>query len=150
MSTNTMHTQPLKAAHESCVQPFPDVVNGCVLLLAKLFLGAENFVRTRIVTALRTCSRHLVAEASDIEGILSPIVRVLDSNDPVARTLTLEAIGHLSRLLGSRDDIQFRLLERLDSGDHFEAQARSLTLARLCFARSPNPFLRLRYLQSKR
>ncbi len=55
----------------------------------------------------------------------------LDSNDPVARSLTLEALGHLSCLLGSRDDVQFRILERLDSTSHLEAMAALFAVERM-------------------
>lgn len=41
----------------------------------------------------------------------------------MARGLTLEVLGHLASLLGARDDVQYRVLERLDSSHHLETAA---------------------------
>lgn len=55
----------------------------------------------------------------------------LDSNDPVARGLTLQALAYLSCLLVSRHDIQFRILERLDATQASEALAALLAVERV-------------------
>ena len=106
---------------------FPDVVHGCLRLLSSLFYTCTNYMRQLIVKTLALVEHFDFQTSSSFEEvqtfIIDSLAQVIESNDPIARGFALQALSCLSSMFHARDDVQFQVLERLESTHSFEAHS---------------------------
>jgi integrator complex subunit 7 len=67
----------------------PIIINTILLKLADLFRSTTNFIRFFIFKVLRECEQQQFAKILNIAEILRRISAVLQSNDPIARAITV-------------------------------------------------------------
>jgi integrator complex subunit 7 len=84
--------------------PFPLVVNAAFLKLADLFRVSHNFVRYCILLSFQQSDVHL-NKIINVEEILRRIATVLQSNDPIARSITLRILGSMASFVSERHNI---------------------------------------------
>eukprot|EP01102_Stenamoeba_stenopodia_P014796 TRINITY_DN4961_c0_g1_i2.p1 TRINITY_DN4961_c0_g1~~TRINITY_DN4961_c0_g1_i2.p1 ORF type:complete len:680 (+),score=113.55 TRINITY_DN4961_c0_g1_i2:115-2154(+) len=125
--------------------PFSNVVNPAILKLSDLFRVSHNFVRYCILLALQQCEMHL-NKIINVEEILRRIASVLQSNDPLARAITLRVLGSMASFVAERQNIHHGIRNCFDSHYRFEVEATLFAIDRLCatsplFAKSILPIL---------
>ncbi|CAG8543699.1 6690_t:CDS:10 [Funneliformis caledonium] len=104
--------------------PNPDIIHGTLLFFAERFKDRLN--------SEKHISRN--SQSSELDQTIRKIFFLLEnqSNDPIARALTLRCLGCMSVLLIERLDIQHGILQRLDSSVEIEASAAIFAADKLC------------------
>ena len=64
-------------------------------------------MRVFLAQAFEQCRRY-IADVAVAQDVVDRILTVMESNDLVARALTLRVLGHLSLLLVNRYDVHHR------------------------------------------
>ncbi|KAA0202962.1 hypothetical protein HAZT_HAZT007888, partial [Hyalella azteca] len=96
-----------------------------MLKLAEVFrqeTAGSNFVRVCVCEVLETSSRHL-DKLINVDEFLRRITTVMHSNDPLARALTLQALGLLCGVVGEAKQVQHLVRDALDASHSLELQA---------------------------
>ncbi|CAB4424502.1 unnamed protein product [Rhizophagus irregularis] len=117
--------------------PIPDIIHGTLLFFAERFKDCDhNVIRRCILKILKDSEKHISqnSQSSELEQTIRKIFFLLEnqSNDPIARALTLRCLGYMSVLLIERLDIQHGILQRLDSSVEIEANAAIFAADKLC------------------
>ncbi|KAL6077897.1 Integrator complex subunit 7, variant 2 [Balamuthia mandrillaris] len=115
--------------------PWPIIVNTAALKLSYLFRTGTNFVRYCICLILRRSESQL-SNILSIEDVLRRIHSVLQSNDPIARALTLRTLSSVPHLVANHLLIQHGIRNCLGSYHELELQATLFAMDRIC-AHSP-------------
>ncbi|KAL6059296.1 Integrator complex subunit 7 [Balamuthia mandrillaris] len=115
--------------------PWPIIVNTAALKLSYLFRTGTNFVRYCICLILRRSESQL-SNILNIEDVLRRIHSVLQSNDPIARALTLRTLSSVPHLVANHLLIQHGIRNCLGSYHELELQATLFAMDRIC-AHSP-------------
>lgn len=105
--------------------PFPILINSAMLKLAEVFrqeTAGSNFVRVCVCEVLEASTRHL-DKLINVDEFLRRITTVMHSNDPLARALTLRALGLLCGVVGEAKQVQHLIRDALDASHALELQA---------------------------
>ncbi|ORX91810.1 hypothetical protein K493DRAFT_48154 [Basidiobolus meristosporus CBS 931.73] len=111
--------------------PFPVIINSGVLKLADFFRNSHNSVRFFIVKVFRK-SEHHHKKILNVVELIRRFLPVLQSNDPVARSLTVRVLGSIHSIASERLDVQHGILECLNSEDRMELEAAIFASDRFC------------------
>ena len=113
----------------------PALANTCAVKLADAFADSGQVLRQLIVARLR----HASVRPSRIlngELVLRRVGEVLAAPDPAARTLALQALGCLARLIQEQAEVVHRVAASLESADDDERAAAAGCLDAACEAGS--------------
>uniref|UniRef100_A0A6A7FUC8 Integrator complex subunit 7 n=2 Tax=Hirondellea gigas TaxID=1518452 RepID=A0A6A7FUC8_9CRUS len=105
--------------------PFPILINSALLKLGEVFrqeTGGSNFVRVCVCEVLEASARHL-DKLINVDEFVKRICTVMHSNDPLARALTLRALGLLCHVVGEAKQVQHLVRDALDASHTLELQA---------------------------
>ncbi|PVU93801.1 hypothetical protein BB561_003037 [Smittium simulii] len=102
--------------------PFPVVANSAFLKLADLFRNGTNNSRMYILKVFEHSEKHLFL-IQNAEELIKRILTVLDSNDPVARSLTLRLLGSAPIVFSSSLEVQYKILHRYQTENLTELKA---------------------------
>ncbi|XP_052770022.1 integrator complex subunit 7-like [Mya arenaria] len=102
--------------------PFPILINSAFLRLSDVFRSGNNFIRWCILRVTAESGKHL-DKILNVEEFMRRIFAVYHSNDPVARAVTLRALGNISLIIAERKNIHHSIVVSLDSHDAVEVQA---------------------------
>jgi len=102
--------------------PYPILINSAALKLADVFRQGPNFVRLCVLRVLKQSQRHL-DKITSIDELVKRVFDVLRQNDPVARALTLRALGALASIIPERKQVHHNVRSALDSHDSCELHA---------------------------
>ncbi|KAM3718923.1 Integrator complex subunit [Dirofilaria immitis] len=100
--------------------PFPFFVNAAVLRLCEAFRDECNELRLCIVRVVGECSTELRLVFSNDE-VARRVLKVSHSNDPLARSLTLQVLAKLASVVAENKQIHHLVVSSIDSE---EAQER--------------------------
>lgn len=106
-------------------------------LLTKLINSSSNLVRLWILKVCQQSENHLDKILSTDEFV-KRIFIVIHSNDPVARAITLRALGAVARVIPEKVQIHHSIRRALDSHDAVEVKA--AIFASSCFAAQSKTF----------
>ena len=114
--------------------PFPILINSGMLKLAELFRQGGNFLK---LCVLRVCqeSEKQLDKVTSVDELVRRVVTVINSNDPVARALTLRVLGAIAAIIPERAAVHHKVRSSLDSQDTVELEA-AMYAARRFAARS--------------
>jgi len=85
--------------------PMPVIINTGFLKIADAYRSGSNDIRLQILRVLKQCTPHFELILNK-EEVLLRFSKVLETNDPVARTITLRVLGVMAGLLRERIDLQ--------------------------------------------
>jgi len=102
--------------------PFPVLINTALLKLAEVFRTGPNFIKLCILRVCDGSQRHL-DKMTSVDELVRRIVTVMNSNDPVARALTLRTFGSLAGILCNKKQVHQKVRTSLDSNDTVELEA---------------------------
>ncbi|EYC23324.1 hypothetical protein Y032_0015g2590 [Ancylostoma ceylanicum] len=102
--------------------PFPMYVNTIVVRLADAFKDGTNSLRMTIARALSECGSHLSLVFSGSE-IFKRVLSVSHSNDPVARTMTLQVLASLAPISPENKQAHHLIVESMSAENAGEFQA---------------------------
>ncbi|EJD76481.1 hypothetical protein LOAG_16605 [Loa loa] len=100
--------------------PFPFFVNAAVLRLCEAFRDECNELRLCIVRVMGECSTELRLVFSNDE-VARRVLKVSHSNDPLARSLTLQILAKLASVVAENKQVHHLIVTSIDSE---EAQER--------------------------
>ena len=104
--------------------PFPILINSGMMKLAELFKQGSNFLKLCVLRVFQRSSLHLdkVLKCSCIESKLTlrvqvtsvdefvrKIITVINSNDPVARALTLRVLGAIAPIIAEKKTVHHKV-----------------------------------------
>lgn len=102
--------------------PFPILINSASLKLAEVFRNGSNFSRLLILKVFQQSEKHL-DKIINVDEFVRRLFNVTYSNDPIARGITLRALGIISCIVPERKNIQHTIRNSLDSLDEVEVMA---------------------------
>ncbi|XP_023336904.1 integrator complex subunit 7 [Eurytemora carolleeae] len=102
--------------------PFPVLINTALLKLAEVFRQGSNFLKLCVLRVCQQSERHL-DKVTSVDELVRRIITVMNSNDPVARALTLRTLGALAGILFDRKQVHHKVRSSLDSQDSVEVEA---------------------------
>ncbi|KAL3994867.1 hypothetical protein ACH3XW_23480 [Acanthocheilonema viteae] len=105
--------------------PFPFFVNAAVLRLCEAFRDECNELRLCIVRVMGECSTELRLVFSNDE-VARRVLKVSHSNDPLARSLTLQILAKLASVVAENKQVHHLVVTSIDSE---EAQERLAAIA---------------------
>jgi hypothetical protein len=91
-------------------------VDYCYLLVAELFRNGSNVNRHLLLHVFNVCERFLAFVVSADE-VVNRVVSVVASNDPIAQSLSLDALACLRLLIAPRADVRHRMLACVAASD---------------------------------
>lgn len=114
--------------------PFPILINSGMLKLAELFRQGPNFLKMCVLRVCQESERQL-DKVTSVDELVRRVVTVINSNDPVARALTLRVLGAIAPIIPERAAVHHKVRSSLDSQDTVELEA-AMYAARRFAARS--------------
>ncbi|KAI1292120.1 Integrator complex subunit 7 [Halotydeus destructor] len=102
--------------------PFPILINAASLKLADVFRNGSNFSRLLVLKTLQHCEKHL-DKILNVDEFVRRLFGVTHSNDPVARSITLRALGAIADIVSERKSMHHTLRNSLDAKDDIEVLA---------------------------
>jgi len=102
--------------------PFPILINSGMLKLAELFRQGSNFLKMCVLRVCQQSSIHL-DKVTSVDELVRRIITVINSNDPVARALTLRVLGAIAAIIPERKAVHHKVRCSLDSQDQVELYA---------------------------
>lgn len=84
--------------------PFPILINSSLLKLAEVFRVGTNFLRVWVLRVCQQSDKHL-DKILNIDEFLRRIYSVMNSNDPVAKALTLRTLGSVARIIPEKKQV---------------------------------------------
>ncbi|KAF7488945.1 Integrator complex subunit 7 [Sarcoptes scabiei] len=102
--------------------PFPILINAASLKLSEVFNSENNFLRILILHVFEESEKHL-DKILNIDQFVMNFFGVSYSNDPFARSITLQLLGSISRIVADDEKIHHLLEKSLDSNDELEVYA---------------------------
>ena len=88
--------------------PFPILINAASLKLSELFQEGSNFLRILILQVFKESEKHL-DKILNIDEFVRHLFAVSYSNDPLARSITLQTLGHIARIVWNNKNIHHKL-----------------------------------------
>ncbi|KAG0318315.1 Integrator complex subunit 7 [Linnemannia gamsii] len=111
--------------------PNPTIINSGFLKLADYFQSSTNTQRHAILQVFIRAERHM-KKIMNVEEVVKRISPQLQSNDPLARALTLRAFGTMAVIVSDRVDVYHRVIHSLDSLEAMEVSAAIFAADRIC------------------
>ncbi|KAF9585576.1 Integrator complex subunit 7 [Lunasporangiospora selenospora] len=111
--------------------PFPVIINAAVLKLADYFRNSNNIQRHAILQVFKSSQHHL-DKVLNVEETTKRISPMMQSNDPLARAITLRLLGCMSTIIYDRIDVYHNIIHSLDSSEAMEASAAVYAADRIC------------------
>uniref|UniRef100_A0A0K8SVT4 Integrator complex subunit 7 N-terminal domain-containing protein n=1 Tax=Lygus hesperus TaxID=30085 RepID=A0A0K8SVT4_LYGHE len=102
--------------------PFPILINSSFLKLADVFRVGNNFLRLWVLRVCQQSEKHL-DKILNVDEFVRRIFSVIHSNDPVARSLTLQTLGSIAGVIPERQQVHHSIRRSLDSHDSVEVEA---------------------------
>ena len=102
--------------------PFPILINSGMMKLAELFKQGSNFLKMCVLRVFQQSNLHL-DKVTSVDEFLRRIITVINSNDPVARALTLRVLGAIAEIIAERKSVHHKVRCSLDSQDEVELLA---------------------------
>lgn len=102
--------------------PFPIVINSNFLKLAEFFRVGSNLFRLWVLRVCQQSEKHL-EKITNVDEFVKRIFMVIHSNDPVARSLTLRALGSVASIIPEKQQVHHAIRRALDSHDTVEVEA---------------------------
>ena len=102
--------------------PFPILINSGMMKLADLFKQGSNFLKMCVLRVFQQSSLHL-DKVRSVDEFVRRIMTVINSNDPVARALTLRVLGAIAPIISERKTVHHKVRCSLDSQDQVELYA---------------------------
>jgi len=102
--------------------PFPILINSGMLKLAELFRQGSNFLKLCVLRVCQQSSLHL-DKVTSVDELVRRVITVINSNDPVARALTLRVLGSIAAIIPERKAVHHKVRCSLDSQDQVELYA---------------------------
>eukprot|EP00092_Neocalanus_flemingeri_P013580 GFUD01014645.1.p1 GENE.GFUD01014645.1~~GFUD01014645.1.p1 ORF type:complete len:959 (-),score=367.80 GFUD01014645.1:93-2969(-) len=102
--------------------PFPILINSGMLKLAELFRQGSNFLKMCVLRVCQQSSLHL-DKVTSVDELVRRVITVINSNDPVARALTLRVLGSIAAIIPERKAVHHKVRCSLDSQDQVELYA---------------------------
>ncbi|KAH9421843.1 Integrator complex subunit 7 [Dermatophagoides pteronyssinus] len=102
--------------------PFPILINAASLKLSELFQEGSNFLRILILQVFKESEKHL-DKILNIDEFVRHLFAVSYSNDPLARSITLQTLGHIARIVWNNKNIHHFIRNSLESNDEQEVHA---------------------------
>eukprot|EP00090_Calanus_glacialis_P010805 TRINITY_DN19273_c0_g1_i1.p1 TRINITY_DN19273_c0_g1~~TRINITY_DN19273_c0_g1_i1.p1 ORF type:complete len:960 (-),score=369.63 TRINITY_DN19273_c0_g1_i1:206-3085(-) len=102
--------------------PFPILINSGMLKLAELFRQGSNFLKMCVLRVCQQSSLHL-DKVTSVDELVRRVITVINSNDPVARALTLRVLGSIAAIIPERKAVHHKVRTSLDSQDQVELYA---------------------------
>ena len=88
--------------------PFPILINSGMMKLAELFKQGSNFLKMCVLRVFQQSSLHL-DKVTSVDEFLRRIITVNNSNDPVARALTLRVLGAIAQIIAERKNVHHKV-----------------------------------------
>ena len=88
--------------------PFPILINSGMMKLADLFKQGSNFLKMCVLRVFQQSSLHL-DKVTSVDEFLRRIITVNNSNDPVARALTLRVLGAIAQIISERKNVHHKV-----------------------------------------
>ncbi|KAF9092984.1 hypothetical protein BGX23_003764 [Mortierella sp. AD031] len=101
--------------------PSPLIISAGFLKLADYF-RSNNTQRHAILQVFTKSQRHLT-KIMNVEEAIKRISPMLQSNDPLARALTLRVLGGMAVIVSDRVDVYHKVIHSLDSLEAMEVSA---------------------------
>ncbi|KJE97273.1 hypothetical protein CAOG_07709 [Capsaspora owczarzaki ATCC 30864] len=111
--------------------PLPVIVNSALLKLADEFRSKNNLIRGHVAGVLSQCSAQL-NRVINVDELVMRIFIVSHSNDSVARSLALTALGALALIAKDKKTVHNAVLNALSATDEIEVDAAIGAAARFC------------------
>ncbi|KAI8141320.1 hypothetical protein BJV82DRAFT_620118, partial [Fennellomyces sp. T-0311] len=112
--------------------PYPVIINAAILKLADWFRASNNVIKFHIYKVFKQADQHLI-KVINVEESMRRILPVLNSNDPISRSLALRVLGCMSVIIADKVDVQHAILQRLEeASDRTEAEAVIWAADRFC------------------
>uniref|UniRef100_A0A915Q023 Integrator complex subunit 7 n=1 Tax=Setaria digitata TaxID=48799 RepID=A0A915Q023_9BILA len=105
--------------------PFPFFVNAAVLRLCEAFRDECNELRVCIVRVMGECSTELRLVFSNDE-VARRVLKVSHSNDPLARSLTLQILAKLASVVAENKQVHHLVVTSIDSEEAQERLAATI------------------------
>lgn len=102
--------------------PMPLLVNSAFLKLAEAFRVSSNIIRVQICEILEINQNHL-KQIHNIDDLYRSLFAVTTSNDPIARSIALLALGHIAPIVGDYRGVHHCISSSLDTSVEFELTA---------------------------
>ncbi|PVU90653.1 hypothetical protein BB559_004500 [Furculomyces boomerangus] len=94
--------------------PFPVVANSAFLKLADIFALGSNLARYQVTKVFKSTNKQLLLVYNNDE-LVKRVLVVLDSNDPIARSLTLLLLGNAAIVFHSNKRVLHAILQHYQS-----------------------------------
>eukprot|EP01132_Coremiostelium_polycephalum_P010251 gene10251-12571_t len=113
--------------------PTPLLITSVIVKLSDIFRNTNNnLVKHRILKVFQECNRE-IHKITNIDEILRRIHSVIQSNDPVARSLALRVLGSIPHLIVDKLYIHHSIRQCMQSShDQVEVEATIFIMDRLC------------------
>src|SRR5687767_4330412 len=96
--------------------PFPILINTASLKVAEVFRDGSNFSRLLVLKVLKDCEKHL-DKILNVDEFVRRLFFITHSNDPIARSITLRALGSIAGIVAERKNIHHCFRNSLDAND---------------------------------
>ncbi|KAI8601928.1 hypothetical protein EDD21DRAFT_304425 [Dissophora ornata] len=111
--------------------PYPVIINAAVLKLADYFRNSNNIQRHAILQVFKKSHQHL-NKVINVEETIKRISPMLQSNDPLARAITLRVLGCMATIVSDRIDVYHKVIHSLDSLEAMEVSAAVYAADMIC------------------
>lgn len=103
-------------------QPSPVLINSACLRLAEAFRNGSNFIRLQICEVFERNQIHL-SKIYNVDEFYRTLFTVTTSNDPIARSLTLLALGHVAPVVAEYKSVHHLIGVTLETTSECELNA---------------------------
>ncbi|KAF9433780.1 Integrator complex subunit 7 [Entomortierella beljakovae] len=111
--------------------PYPVIINAGILKLADYFRQSNNIQRHAILQVFKKSQPHL-KKVINVEETIKRISPMLQSNDPLARAITLRVLGGMATIVSDRIDVYHNVIHSLDSSEAMEVSAAVYAADMIC------------------
>ncbi|KAG0021962.1 Integrator complex subunit 7 [Entomortierella chlamydospora] len=111
--------------------PYPVIINAGILKLADYFRQSNNIQRHAILQVFKKSQPHL-KKVINVEETYKRISPMLQSNDPLARAITLRVLGGMATIVSDRIDVYHNVIHSLDSSEAMEVSAAVYAADMIC------------------
>uniref|UniRef100_A0A6G1S9S8 Integrator complex subunit 7 n=1 Tax=Aceria tosichella TaxID=561515 RepID=A0A6G1S9S8_9ACAR len=102
--------------------PLPLLVNSAFLKLAEAFRVGSNMIRIKICEVFELNQKHL-NKIHNVDDLYRSLFAVTTSNDPIARSIALLALGHIATIVSDYKGVHHCISSSLDGSVEFELTA---------------------------
>lgn len=117
--------------------PLPILIDSACLKLSEAFKNGSNFIRVQICEVLERNQSHL-NKIYNVDVFYRNLFTVTTSNDPIARSITLLALGNIAPIVSGHKTIHHCISNSLDSSIECELNAAIVCAA--CYVKQSSEF----------